>query len=259
MSTRTGEGFQQDVTRHHGLTNGKDAEHQMVRIDECEEAMARIDMIAADYNAREKQQSEDSEDKANQFAPFIDGAHWRLAAPNKTLTSRRFEAAMRSTIMAGEFFDGFDLALREFLATAYPDLQLAFEDVIMIQSFCAIHINFQSKVDWTAQHDILRCTPSFHGRPRYDSILYNADIDPLSFARMIAVLRCTVPISRSFDFAYAQGFKKSKWRPRMQWKGCQVVEESGRPFFLSFDCVARGALLAPVARLETTYISLWTP
>ncbi|KAJ6578565.1 hypothetical protein B0H19DRAFT_931247 [Mycena capillaripes] len=243
MSTRTGEGFQQDVTRHYGLTNGKDAERQMVRIDESEEAMARIDMIVADHNAREKQQSEDSEDKANQLAPCIDEAHWRLAAPDKNLTSRRFEAAMCSTA-AGELFDGFDLALREFLATTYPDLQLAFEDVIMVQSFRAIHIHFQSKVDWTAQHDILRCSPSFHGRPRYDYILYNADVDPLSFARMISLLRCKVPSGQSFDFAYVRGFKKSKWRPRTEWKGCQVVEESGKPFFLSFDCVARGALLA---------------
>lgn len=103
----------------------------MVRIDESEEAMARIDMIVADHEAREKQQSEDSEDKATQLAPCIDGAHWRLAAPDKNLTSRRFEAAMCSTA-AGELFNGFDLALREFLATAYPDLQLAFEDVIMV-------------------------------------------------------------------------------------------------------------------------------
>ncbi|KAJ7146207.1 hypothetical protein C8R44DRAFT_897736 [Mycena epipterygia] len=242
MSTRTGEGFQQDVTRHYGLTNGKDAEHQMVRIDESEEAMARIDMIVADHKAREKQQSEDSEDKANQLAPCIDKAHWRLAAPDKKLTSRRFEAAMRSTA-AGELFNGFDLGLREFLAAAYPDLQLAFEDVIMVQSFRAIHINFQSKVDWTAQHDILRCSPSFHGRPRYDCILYNADVDPLSFARTISLFRCKVPSGQYFDFAYVRGFKKSKWRPRTQWKGCQVVEESGKPFFLSFDCVARGALL----------------
>lgn len=55
----------------------------MVRIDESEEAMARIDMIVADHKAREKQQSEDSEHKANQLAPCIDGAHWRVAAPEK--------------------------------------------------------------------------------------------------------------------------------------------------------------------------------
>lgn len=32
MSTRTGEGFQQDVTRHYGLTNGKDAERQVMML-----------------------------------------------------------------------------------------------------------------------------------------------------------------------------------------------------------------------------------
>lgn len=30
MSTPTGEGFQQDVTRHYGLTNGEDAKHQVM-------------------------------------------------------------------------------------------------------------------------------------------------------------------------------------------------------------------------------------
>ncbi|KAF8176904.1 hypothetical protein K438DRAFT_1978943 [Mycena galopus ATCC 62051] len=207
MSTRTGEGFQQDVTRHYGRTNGKDAEHQMVRIDENEEAMARIDMIVADHKAREKQQSEDSEDDANQLAPPIDGAHWRLAAPNKTLASRQFEAAMCSTV-AGELFNGFDLTLREFLATTQPHLQLGFETPIMVQSFRAIHINFQSKVDWTAKRDIFRCSASFHGRPRYNCILYNADVNPLSFARVISLLRCKVPNDRSFDLAYVRGFCK---------------------------------------------------
>ncbi|KAJ6548779.1 hypothetical protein B0H19DRAFT_1299816 [Mycena capillaripes] len=256
MSTRTGEGFQQEVARHYGLTNGKHAEHQMVRIDEREEAMARINMIVADHKAREKQQLEDSDDNPDQFAPLIDSAHWRLAAPNVAQSSRRFEAEMCSA-SAGDLFRGFDLALREFVASQYPDLQLAFESVITVQSFRAVHIDFQSKVDWTAQHDILRCSESFHGRPRHDCILYNAEADPLSFARLIALLRCQVPNGRCFDLAFVQCSKKSKWKPRTQWKGCQVVEESGKPVFLPLDCVARGALL--VRARGTTRNNLYFP
>ncbi|KAJ7358575.1 hypothetical protein DFH08DRAFT_802393 [Mycena albidolilacea] len=53
MSTRPGGGFQQEVIRHYNQTNGRDAERQMVVIDENEEAMARLDMNFADAKAFE--------------------------------------------------------------------------------------------------------------------------------------------------------------------------------------------------------------
>ncbi|KAJ7210005.1 hypothetical protein GGX14DRAFT_565809 [Mycena pura] len=244
MSTRPGEGFQQEVNRHYDRTNGRDAEHQMVLIDENEEAMARLDMIVADSKAQEKQAAEDSEDGAAVVADAVSSdVHWCLAAPNARMSSARFEAQMTRASVSQDF-DGFDIALREFLANRYPEFQISFEQILEVQSFRAVHLEFQSRVDWSPQRDILRCSPSFFGHPRYDCVLFNAEEDPLSLARLVALLRCKVPDGRSFDLAFVRRFKNSKWRPRTDWKGCRVVEEASKSAFLPLEHIARGAFLA---------------
>ncbi|KAJ7248325.1 hypothetical protein C8J57DRAFT_1475494 [Mycena rebaudengoi] len=249
MTTRIGEAFQQVVYQHYTRTNGRDAEQQMVKIDENEEAMAELDMLVADHDTKQKelqrQVTVDAEDDTNMTAPLVTGAHWRLTAPHKNVGSRRFEAEMQK-IVGGDVFRGFDVALRVFLATAHPDLQLAYENPIQVQSFGAIRIEFQSKVDWCLQEDILHCAESFHGRPRHDCVLYNLDVDPLSLARLIAILRVSTGDGRSFDLAYVRRFKNSKWKPRTVWKGCRVVEESEKLEFLPLTYITRGAVLPRV-------------
>ncbi|KAJ7278287.1 hypothetical protein C8J57DRAFT_1713178 [Mycena rebaudengoi] len=249
MTTRIGESFQQVVARHYTRTNGREAEQQMVKIDENEEAIAELDMLVADHHAHQKEvqkkATEDADDEAGNLAPQIADAHWRLGVPNRKFASRRFEAEMLRT-PGGENFQGFDVALRVFLATEYPDLQIGYEKTLHVQSFGAIHIEYQSKVDWSPQKDILRCAESFYGRPRHDCVLYNLDVEPLSLARLLTLFRVsTGDDGESFDLAYVRRFKNSKWKPRTTWQGCRVVEEVEKAEFLPLTYITRGALLPP--------------
>ncbi|KAJ7241737.1 hypothetical protein C8J57DRAFT_1726504 [Mycena rebaudengoi] len=249
MTTCIGESFQQVVARHYTRTNGREAEQQMVKIDENEEAIAELDMLVADHHARQKEvqkkATEDADDEAGNLAPQIADAHWRLGAPNRKFASRRFEAEMLRT-PGGENFQGFDVALRVFLATEYPDLQIGYEKTLHVQSFGVIHIEYQSKVDWSPQKDILRCAESFYGRPRHDCVLYNLDVEPLSLARLLTLFRVsTGDDGESFDLAYVRRFKNSKWKPRTTWQGCRVVEEVEKAEFLPLTYITRGALLPP--------------
>jgi hypothetical protein len=100
-------------------------------------------------------------------------------------------------------------------------------------------------VNWYPERDFLRCSPQFHGRERYDSVLFNADDDPLALARLIALFHVETPHGMKFDLAFVYRFKNSKWKPRTFWDGCRVVERSKKPQFLPLEYVARGALLAP--------------
>jgi hypothetical protein len=77
-------------------------------------------------------------------------------------------------------------------------------------------------------------------------VLYNLDVDPLSLARLIAILRVSTGDGRSFDLAYVRRFKNSKWKPRTVWKGCRVVEESEKLEFLPLTYITRGAVLPRV-------------
>jgi hypothetical protein len=106
----------------------------MVVIDENEEAMARLDMIVADAEACENQKSEDTDDNANDTVELAGSltAHWRLSAPDNRMTSRRFETEMSRTA-GGEAFNGFDMALRQFLSHHYPEQVITFEEIIMVR------------------------------------------------------------------------------------------------------------------------------
>ncbi|KAJ7727348.1 hypothetical protein B0H14DRAFT_2410240, partial [Mycena olivaceomarginata] len=99
--------------------------------------------------------------------------------------------------------------------------------------------------DWLPQHDILHCSPLFHGEPRYDCLLFHTENNPHSLARLISLLRVTTPNKDVLDLAYVRVFKEHRsWKPKTAWKGCRVVEESTHPQFLPLEHVARGALLA---------------
>ncbi|KAJ7194520.1 hypothetical protein GGX14DRAFT_377927, partial [Mycena pura] len=245
MSTRIGEGFQQDVDRHYQKTNHRDAEHQMVLIDANEEAMARLDLVVADHEECLRQIQNDAEDGADDIvAPAgTSDAHWRFLAPEPVRSLARFEADMQCTDRA-DFFDGFDLALRKFLAGEDPEQEISFEQVIQVQSFRGLHLDFQSKMDWSPQRDIVRCSPIFHGQPRYDCVLFNAESDPLSLARLVTLLRVKVPNGRAFDLAFVRPFKNTTWKPYISWNGMRVVEECSKPAFLPLQHVERAALLA---------------
>ncbi|KAJ7213901.1 hypothetical protein GGX14DRAFT_563480 [Mycena pura] len=241
MSTRPGEGFQQEVNRAYQRTNGRDAEQQMVVVDANEEAMAKLDLIVADDAERKRRATEDAEDGDVEAAPESSDVHWRYSAAERPCPSGRYELNMTQSGRAE--FDGFDVALRVYLAQIDPEnTNLDFHQV---QAFRGVHINFQSKMDWSAQRDILRCNPKFQGEPRFDCVIFNAEDDPLSLARLLALLRVTTHDGTTRDLAYVRTFKAhTAWKPRTVWDGCHVVEEGRRPQFLPLEHVERGALLA---------------
>lgn len=100
-------------------------------------------------------------------------------------------------------------------------------------------------MDWSPQRDILRCNPKFQNESRFDCVIFNAEDDPLSLARLLALLRVKTHDGTTRDLAYVRTFKAhTAWKPRTVWDGCHVVEEVRRPQFLPLEHVERGALLA---------------
>jgi hypothetical protein len=103
--------------------------------------------------------------------------------------------------------------------------------LVQVQSFCAVHINFQSIVDWAPQQDIMCCSPQFYGRPRYDCVLYNAESDPLSLARLVRLLRCTIPGNSTFNLAFVYRFKTRSGSPKQFGKGAEWLRSADDPNF----------------------------
>ncbi|KAJ7899708.1 hypothetical protein B0H13DRAFT_2234203 [Mycena leptocephala] len=250
-STRPGEGFQQEAHEAYIRTNGKDAAHQMVRIDETQEAIARIRMKIDNYDKAQCESEEIEESLDETPVDPQDAAHWAFGAPvpGHLMNSR------------GSLpFGNFDFRLRQFISETFPKEYIKFEDTIMIRTFKCVHISYQSLEDWREARDIMRCNPSFHRNERYDSLLVNLAAPALHFARLRALLRCILPSGRQIDVALVHMFEASRWKPRTRWAGCQIRDEVKESSFLSMEHVIRGALLAPVsdAPEEPTHILIDT-
>ncbi|KAJ7823350.1 hypothetical protein B0H14DRAFT_3730382 [Mycena olivaceomarginata] len=243
-STRPGEGFQQEARAAYARTNGKNAAHQMSRIDETQEAIARTRMAIDNHD---KSQTEPEEVTKPQ-APV----------PGRLVTSRTLEEDNSGS----PAFRNFDLRLREFISETFPEEYIKYEDTIMvgffstvlgllfinyrqIRSFKCIYISYQSMEDWRGARDILRCNPSFHQNVRYDCVLVNFTDPGLHFARLRHLLRCNLPSGQQIDIAIVRMFELSRWKPRTRWAGCQVRDEVQEYSLLSMEHVFAGAFLAP--------------
>ncbi|KAJ7221503.1 hypothetical protein GGX14DRAFT_669953 [Mycena pura] len=244
-STRPGEGFQQEARAAYETTNRKDAEHQMVRHDETQEAVARIRMNIDNYDAAERAALDyDAEVDETPVDPS-DDAHWSFGAPVPGgMRNSRIVPCLMQNYPA---FADFDYRLRQFIQEEHPDEGILLEDTIMIRQFQCLYISYQSQEDWRPARDIIRCNASFHGRERFDCLLVNMTDPGLHFARVQALIRTKLPSGREFDAAIVRMFETSRWKPRTKWAGCQIRDESKDYTILSLDYVVRGALMAPVS------------
>ncbi|KAF7331235.1 hypothetical protein MKEN_00000400 [Mycena kentingensis (nom. inval.)] len=253
-STRPGEGFQQEARSAYAQTNMKEAEGQMSRIDETLEAVARIRMKIdlADKAAVKAAGSDENTDETPVDVQATD--HWSFGTlvPGGWINS----VALESVNSGSPFFTDFDMRLREFLAAEYPEERITLEDTILIQRFKTAYISYQSREDWRPARDIVRANPVFHQRERYDCFLVNMVEQGLHFARARCFVRCKLQSGRRVDLAIVHMFERSKWKPRTQWAGCEVRNQSRKIAFLSMEYVIRGALLAPISRAahEPTHI-----
>lgn len=46
---------------------------------------------------------------------------------------------------------------------------------------------YESSIDWSLQHNILRVNPNFHNRPRNDYVLIQAHVDDYIFAQLLQI------------------------------------------------------------------------
>ncbi|KAF8147227.1 hypothetical protein K438DRAFT_1626454 [Mycena galopus ATCC 62051] len=236
MNTRIGEGFQQEVEKMYQKTNGKNAERQICLQDEREEAMARVQMAVEEW--RRRQQDTDLEDSERIIIPAASErspGHWTLGSPVSRVSAHRLEAERKSD----PAFCDFNMHLREYIARHHPMHQ--------IQQCKVIYVEYQSKVDWRSARDILRCNPHFHGAPRFDSVIYEDNDDPLAMGQFHFVFRCHLPGDVTLDLAMIRPFRKTAWRPNTR-TDCPLRERLPlkKCHFIALEHIVRGALLSPI-------------
>ncbi|KAH7916912.1 hypothetical protein BV22DRAFT_1027237, partial [Leucogyrophana mollusca] len=105
--------------------------------------------------------------------------------------------------------------------------------------FRCIYLTYQSQEDFTEGRDILRCSDSFHGEPRYDCVLINTEDGDLSPSRLYSLFRCSLN-NGSCDVALVRRFKKSTWRAKTKWSGVRVYQEELAYQFVMVKYFVRG-------------------
>lgn len=65
-------------------------------------------------------------------------------------------------------------------------------------------ISYESKITWRQETDYLRCSPKFHGNPRYDYVILQTD-DKRIFAQLIFVFSITIGQTK-YPLALVQPF-----------------------------------------------------
>ncbi|KAG2093553.1 hypothetical protein BD769DRAFT_1615706 [Suillus cothurnatus] len=151
-------------------------------------------------------------------------------------------------------FDRFRIKLNEFLNRAfaannipYPDgrrVRLTADD--MITEFRFIKVNYESLVDWRVSTDYLRCSPMFHGSPRYDCVIIQAETGAI-FAKLLLVFTCTVgnvqyPIALTLPYDQPVGAHLRKDKDFKFWRVKAKPRASAECF--SVQSIIRGCVLA---------------
>ncbi|KAJ6548364.1 hypothetical protein B0H19DRAFT_1265201 [Mycena capillaripes] len=147
------------------------------------------------------------------------------------------------------------MRLREYLAGHHSKHPVYEDQNIQIEPRKVLYVEFQSKVDWNSGRDILRCNPKFHGRPRYDSVIYEAHDDDLAMGQLELVFRCHLPHKVTLDLALIHPYRKSSWAPRTR-TDCPIREWNPGSVFITMEHITRGALLCPIfgAPREVFYV-----
>lgn len=101
----------------------------MARIDEIQEAIARIRMYTDNYDAVQREPEDNEEDLDETPVDPLDSAHWAFGAPvpGRLVNSRALEEANSHS----PAFANFDFRLREFISQTFPEEYIKYEDTIM--------------------------------------------------------------------------------------------------------------------------------
>ncbi|KAK7016055.1 hypothetical protein R3P38DRAFT_3321527 [Favolaschia claudopus] len=212
------------------ITNGKNAEHQVAMWQQSQED-AGDDLIAPPTPQS-----------------FV---HWSLGAAERRISPMSLESKQGNNPL----FRNFNMNLRQYLAHHHPAHPLRMKQDLEIMPCKALYVNFQSSVNWKSERDILRCNPSFHNEPRYDSVIFNAEDDPLAMGELALIFRCFLPNGVKLDLAMVRPFRRSSWHPRTR-TDCPIRERKSGVMFIALEHVVRGVLLCPIfgASREAFYV-----
>lgn len=107
-----------------------------------------------------------------------------------------------------------------------------------------LRVSYTSCDDWMPSHDLVRCNPMFHGRPRFDCVLINDGTDkPIGYGRLAALLTC-LAFEREFEIAFIVRSVIVTPAEKVDI-GLAIVRERAVGEFILVERIVRAAQLIP--------------
>jgi len=148
-----------------------------------------------------------------------------------------------------------------FIDVVFHRLYLRSDKFLQITEYRLIKVNYESKVDWRAKTDYLRCNPKFNGQPRYDSIIVDHPRGSI-FAQLVLVFVCRVD-ECDYHLALIQPMEK-KSRPNTNSVDRSLsiyrwhIRDRNRCEVISVDRIVRGAVLVADPKYKGDYFVIDT-
>ncbi|KAG1874106.1 hypothetical protein C8R48DRAFT_745988 [Suillus tomentosus] len=168
-------------------SNGKDVADQILHVDTrkftAKMLRAHMDMLDEQHTLA-GEGNDDNEDPN----PVAFEGHIKLGSTQQPIAIQDIETHSSQLDRA---FQGFCKKFSNFINNSLPTYRYRLERWVTIPTnflICEHHflkVHYESTVNWKQTTDYLRCTPGFHGQPRYDCAL-------IQLAQEVSVFVCLV-------------------------------------------------------------------
>ncbi|EIW85602.1 hypothetical protein CONPUDRAFT_150407 [Coniophora puteana RWD-64-598 SS2] len=269
-TTRINEGIHLPFKRSYFLRcNGKKVEKQILRVEDHRLAVSIVEDRIQAQDKRLKARSLVSDHHDDWLGPAFEG-HFHVGSPSPPQTVKDLVSSHRSSDRA---YINFRKSLKIFInEVCLPDRSymgppVTVRDHFIIQEYRYLKINYESMETWKMCTDLLRCTPSFYDKPRYDCAIVHLDDEPdvYGIVRLITSFKFTIPElganSSPFHAVLVQPYtsaveKGSRTRRLDTDLGFLRVKAQPRSdaFMIPIKSIIRGALLFPDFRRPDEFL-----
>ncbi|KAF8127384.1 hypothetical protein EV363DRAFT_1401113 [Boletus edulis] len=242
-------------------SNGKDVAVQILRVDHHRLAMKFIrDRIDAEAERVAEQSAVDGENEdkdgngQNDVLTSFEG-HIKFGAPQPSQSIQDISNTHNSHPEFQNFRQKFTTFINQCLPVYLnhdPNLwaHLSFPETFQLREHMYLKVHYESRMDWRQSTDYLRCNPEFHGKPRYDSVVFQVSPEDVTFARLVLMFSCSVPPFGTYDFALVCPLTADIAPSRRPFdEALRLKRVKARPrtasMFIPIRSIVRGALLYP--------------
>ncbi|KAG6896264.1 hypothetical protein C0992_009421 [Termitomyces sp. T32_za158] len=183
--------------------------------------------------------------QSDSFDPSIYDQFQMLGSPMPPITLSQNSESHKND----KAFDQFRIKLGKFLTRFLPIYGIPLPGGKSITEHCLLKVRYTCTSDWQLKTDYVRCNPKFHGQPRYDCVLVNAQDKPY-IARLVQLFSCTVG-GQVYPLALIQPFSSVFQNSNRQQKdidlGLLRFRENKRKDteFISIHTIIRGVVMVP--------------